>query len=277
MLKNLLFLVLFSSLVIGQNLNERTIELVRIELIVKNLTTSSTWYINNLGLERKNKVDNTMLLANDSFELLLKENKYALPEQMFQLPKGIEFLDGYSKIGFATNNINNLYTDLLKKRVTVFRELTKGDFFEGQYFIVTDPDGNFIQIFSNSSQANKNVTILKPFMIGKVVSNIEKQIDWFTKNFNSKLTELFDMQEFKMKIGYLEIKDIYFELLETKVSAAKSALNIKSNRENLLGISSITFKLKSNDPIKSNSDLKQSDNTYYIIDNNEDLIKFIFE
>lgn len=277
MLKKLLLLMLFCSFLIGQNVNERTIELVRIELIVKNLTNSSNWYINNLGLERKDKNDNTMFLANDSFELLLKENKYALTEQMFQLPKGVEFIDGYSKIGFATNNINNLYTSLLKKKVTVFRELTKGDFFEGEYFIVTDPDGNFIQIFSNSSQTNKNVTILKPFMIGKVVSNIDKQINWFTKIFNSKLTELFDMQEFKIKIGYLEINNIYFELLETKVSAAKSALNIKSTRENLLGISSITFKVKSDDPILKNTDLKNSNNIFYIIDNNEDLLKFIFE
>lgn len=271
MIKKVLFIFLTISLMIAGNNN--SFELTKIEIVVKNIEISLKWYKENLGFTVRSSQGNSTVLSSGSFELILTGNNQALSEKEFNLPDGIEFIEGYSKIGFVTNNLDKLYKDMIKKRATIFREISEGEFFEGKYFIVTDPDGNYIQIFSTNENPDKNVTILKPFLIGKVVKDADAQTKWYETNFNGKISEVLDLPEFKLKIGYLEFNNIYFELLETKVSVSKSSKGISPDRKNMLGISSITFSADSSHPLLKSIEQKsliQKDNT--IIDNNEDKI-----
>lgn len=261
--KFFLSILLFSFIFVqAQNDKNNSLFPVGLTIIVNDLQISSNWYKENLNFQVHKKLPQKYVLQRGDFYLELKSVDGSLNEKDIKLPEDYKFINGYSKFSFVVDNLKGLYNHLFINGVNVFRPITEGEFFQGKYFVITDPDGNYLQFFSNSdSDIKVNQIKMKPFLMSKMVSNIEESIEWYKNVLNCNVSETLDIPDHNLKLGYLELNGFYFELIQTGVSLNKSSLD-KFKDKHIQGFCNLT--LYAEDINNTVSAIKATD---YVINN----------
>jgi len=125
---------------------------------VSNIDSSALWYQNILGftlVDKKEFTDYNLkiaMLKKNAFEIELVERKNSISRESLlkNYPKESE-IQGFSKLTFTTNNIDSADMHLRKNGVKYLFNLQKSNIpnKENQkWLIVSDPDGNWIQLVS---------------------------------------------------------------------------------------------------------------------------------
>jgi len=226
---------------LAQNSSESSFFPVGLTIIVNNMSVSSDWYKENLNFSIHKKMPGHQILKRGDFYLKLKAIEGSLNEKDIKLPEDYKFINGYSKFSFVVDNLKGLYNHFFINGVNIFRSITKGDYFQGKYFVITDPDGNYLQFFSNGdSDIKVNKIKMKPFLVSKIVGNLENNIDWYKSILNCNVSEKLDIPEHNLKLAYLELNGFYFELIQTGVSLNKTSLE-KFKDKFIQGFCNLTF------------------------------------
>lgn len=236
------YIILLTTFQIFAQSNEKISYLpIGLTIIVNDLENSTNWYRENLNFKTHKKLPSRYILKKDDFYLELKVVDGSLNEKDIKLPDDYKFINGYSKFSFAVDNLKGLYNHLFINGVNVFRPITKGNFFEGTYFVITDPDGNYLQFFSkNDSDIPVEKIKMKPFLMSKMVGDLDENIEWYQSVLGCTVSEILDIPEHNLKLGYIELNGFYFELIQTGVSANKSELEKFKNKE-IQGFSNLTL------------------------------------
>ena len=258
-------LFLFSISVFAQVQETPKLIPMGLTIIVDDVQGSSEWYKSNLNFTVHKSMDSKVILKKSDFYLELKESDGSVNEKELKLPEQYKFINGYSKFSFVVDNLKGLYNHLFINGVNIFRPISKVEFFEGEYFVITDKDGNYLQFISNEKSDTPVKKIkMKPFIMSKMVSDLEESIDWYKNVLGFTVSEVLNIPDHELKIGYIELNGFYFELIDTGVSTNKSELSEYQNKE-LQGFSNLT--LFTND-INSISNFIKSTN-YYLNNNIE--------
>jgi|GEM_PF-5214267 len=120
---------------------------------VASLDTSVNWYQDNLGFKivrRAEAPDHTIKMVNverDGFQIEIVENTSAISVQQ-KLP-GIDgdLVRGFKKIAFRVDDISRWASELKSKKAVFRYDIRDSASFPGKWFIIEDPDGNWIQFF----------------------------------------------------------------------------------------------------------------------------------
>ena len=110
-------------------------------------------------------------------------------------PEGSSALNGFFKIGFQAADILGMYDKLSKTRgVNIAAPLddllpVKGVAWPDQYFLLNDPDGNYVQIFSLKPGQSVPGTQLIPFLMASSSSDLNRSIDWYREHLNAQLID----------------------------------------------------------------------------------------
>lgn len=235
-------LLLFSTLTtFAQKDQTNSFSPVGLTIIVNDLSISSNWYKENLNFRVHKKMPERRILQRGDFYIELRAIAGSLNEKDIKLPEDFKFINGYSKFSFVVDNLKGLYNHLFINGVNVFRPITKGEFFQGEYFVITDPDGNYLQFFSNGDSDIKiNDIQMKPFLISKMVGDLDESVKWYQSILNCNISEILDIPEHNLKLGYLELNGFYFELIQTGVSLNKTDLD-KFKDKHIQGFCNLTF------------------------------------
>ena len=121
------------------------------------------------------------LLQMNEFFLELVKFDHSISKSDLALPEGHSNLHGFLKIGFSVNNIERYY-ESLSKDVSILAPLDDLPPIEGhqwpeKYFLLTDPDGNYVQFFSRVGKPTKSK--LSPFLIGISTPDIQRSMAWY--------------------------------------------------------------------------------------------------
>lgn len=121
-------------------------------VIVQNIDKSVQWYQSVFGFTVKTKMNEpnvykVVILESPTFMLELIELTGSLTrtEVLKEKPEGTQ-IQGHSKIGFLVNDIDKCLRHLKAIGVNVPRVWTDQGT-KKRNFLITDPDGNYIQFF----------------------------------------------------------------------------------------------------------------------------------
>lgn len=110
------------------------------------------------------------------------------------LPQGYFEIDGFFKMGFQAKDITGLYQSLAAKEeikmVSPLSELSPvaDDYaWPGQYFLIEDPDANYIQFFSLKEGQSQPREVLSPFLMAVSSPDINASIDWYETHLGAIL------------------------------------------------------------------------------------------
>ncbi len=204
--------------------------------MVDNLAKTKQWYKDNLNFEEVSTTGNEVLLRLVDFELRLNHSPTALRRDSVQLP--VRYLQGYFKLGFATNDIEQLYSDLQGVDVRLMGEIFDDANLDRKSFIAFDPDGNRIQFFSS---VLPDAEALVPFFVAVITSDLEKTVQLYSELLESPEIIENDLASRDIYIRLLHKPEMLIELIHTPSNSISA--EVVPGHENLEvhGISQITF------------------------------------
>lgn len=118
------------------------------EFVVSDIDISKDFYINILGfkLEYERNEDKFVFISLGNIQLMLEQGtKEELEDMKYPFGKGVNF-------SFGVDNVEDIYSKLLKRNYPIKRELRKREFRVNDEiviqmeFSILDPDGYFIRI-----------------------------------------------------------------------------------------------------------------------------------
>ncbi len=197
-----------------------------IAITVSNLDNSIEWYKTHLQFETDTIMEfpdydlriGLLKLGDFFLELIDFENSVSKCE--LSLPDGKTEINGFFKMGFQTNDIEELYSELKDNKAKVvapidFLPPIKGKNWPEKYFLIEDPDGNYIQFFSKEKNPSGYDISLTPFLVAVSSPDIDSTIEWYKTHFGATL--------FSPKVGnkgnervLIKIGDFIMEIGEFK-------------------------------------------------------------
>ena len=186
----LAFLVLFGCNKKQSEVAPDNFEPRLIAIAVKDIATSIQWYTQKLGfVVEKDIVELTdyhlkrAFLKLDDFHLEIIEYDTAYKASEI-LPTADSYIGGMFKIGFLLHDIQRVYNRFQEMEdveiLAGIGELPENSLpikWPSKYFLVQDPDGNYIQFFDSGK--NENAV---PWLFMVTVENLENAISWYTSN-----------------------------------------------------------------------------------------------
>ncbi|WP_425410102.1 VOC family protein [Hyphococcus sp.] len=131
-----------------------------IAISVSDLDDASAWYVTYFNFEETKRYafpEDGMRIAfleRNGFELELIEianaAPYAAPD-----PDNPSTRQGYNKLAFYSEDIDALYTNAQDRGAQVHSVLSNSNRTGGRFFILLDPDGNWVQVFGPALQSDK--------------------------------------------------------------------------------------------------------------------------
>jgi len=149
-----LFYIL-SILMVQHLFGQISIEPARIGIFVSDVEKASSWYEDNLDFKTYKKMefpeyDNLKIyfLKNGTFEIELieKTTSFSIATLKPDYNMNSEPLEGFFKITFKVNDIDQVYHKLKDNGVKEMFGLTYDQEFDQYYCIIMDGDGNVIQL-----------------------------------------------------------------------------------------------------------------------------------
>lgn len=206
----LLALLVLSSCGIDQSKNLESPLLIKpylISLIVENREVSIDWYMQILDFEEDTTVhflDSGNLtidfLKLGNFRLEIISNALATQVDRSKLPNEYANVHGLIKIGFVTADLEKIKTQALEKKAEVIvgpadlPALKSGQSWPNQFFLLKDPDGNYVQFFKGNEEFNKKYELkgefkLAPFLAMYSVKNFDQSLKWFQEQVGFEFVE----------------------------------------------------------------------------------------
>lgn len=178
-----------------------------ITIVTKDVERLADWYVNTLEFSASE--NNTLLQLND-FSILLEENIRASHRDSLKNLYDIMHVPGFFKVGFLTNQFDNLIASLRNKDVEFVGSIIKDEVSDRRSQIIKDPDGNRIQLFEDNGRYK-----LKPYFVSLIVENIGEQEKWYQLKFQVTEMHNLDIPEKDTYIRLLEGEDFLIELINT--------------------------------------------------------------
>ncbi len=151
-----LFLLLISKLSFCQSPELSNPKPFFISISISNIDTSIQWYHNNLGMTVKNRIDSrergfkqaNLERFQMQIELVELDSSISRHEEILKAFGG-RSIQGFTKFGFTVIDFNNWYSFFSEKKVKFVGSIIKNESTGKRMFLVSDPDGNLIQVFEN--------------------------------------------------------------------------------------------------------------------------------
>jgi hypothetical protein len=123
-------------------------------IIVANIDSSVTWYINTFNLTLRNRVDNSergykqaiLISKLTMIELVELKKGIGRDSLLNKFPQGTQ-LHGLNKFGFTVPDIDALQKELTQKNVTFLGRMVTDQVSNKRTFLIVDPDKNMLQFF----------------------------------------------------------------------------------------------------------------------------------
>ena len=190
-----------------------------IALCVEDIDVSIHWYTQYLGFEVEKEIQDypdyglkLAFLKLDSFHLEIMEMDKSLKPSAV-LPNAESYLGGVFKLGFKSNDLEKLFNELKRneevKFLTGLGDLPKDQMpipWPKRYFLIQDPDGNFIQFFDSGHRE------ISPWITMIIVDHIEASKSWYATNLG--FSHIKTVGEEGNKRAILKREDFIIELYE---------------------------------------------------------------
>lgn len=165
-----------------------------VALTVEDLDATVAWYRESFGfsVEERERYDDHHLefaiLVLDGQRLeLVRFDRVLDPAAL--LPEGAQAVNGLLKIGFRVADIEGLSAAMTKRGVEFVAPLSPLPRLDGlppdwpeSYFLVRDPDGNYVQVFSGG-EADAPPRL---FLAAIAVADLETSIAWYGETLGTK-------------------------------------------------------------------------------------------
>ena len=192
-----------------------------VALCVEDIETSVAWYTENLGFEIEKEVEEypayglkLAFLAADGFHLEILEKNNSV-KQSEVLKNEDHYIGGIFKIGFKSNDLDSTFHQLKSKAdvdfVTDIYDLPEYQStlpWPDRFFLIKDPDGNFIQFFDTGTRGKSL------WLIMITVDSLDESISWYGKNLGFRHIATFGDTGNKRAI--VERDDLIVELYEPR-------------------------------------------------------------
>lgn len=238
-----------------------------IALFVEDIDSSLNWYKEKLNFEVERSIEEypdyglkiAFLESNDfHLEIIEKANSFKQSEITINQDR---YVGGVFKIGFKTNDLEKVYNQLKKfndvEFVTDIGILPENKIpipWPTKFFLIKDPDGNFIQFFDlgNSKQISLWLTMI-------TVDSLENSIFWYSEFLGFKHHKT--MGEKGNRRAVLERNNYVLELFEPNEVIKASQISVDTT---VLGFRKIAFEIKdltylAKDKIEIVSPIEKSD------------------
>ncbi len=124
------------------------------------------WYSQNLGLERS-AIPNELKVLGESFEIVFSSTSVPTPEGR---------TTGFFKIGFSTNQLDEIYSTMQSNRVSFRGEPFFDDNLKQRSLVTLDSDGNRVQLFEDPGSLT-----LSPYFFSVMAKDFEATKAWYEK------------------------------------------------------------------------------------------------
>ena len=172
-----------------QTTEEDTFRPSLLALFVEDIDRSIDWYTEKLHFKIEKETEEypdyglkiAFLELNDfHLEIIEKLDSF---KKVDVAPDDDEYIGGTFKTGFTTKDLESLYNELKKHDdvtfITGIGELPERQLptkWPSKYFLITDPDGNFLQFFDSGESE-----LISPWLTMITVENIENSISWYSE------------------------------------------------------------------------------------------------
>ena len=236
-----------------------------IGIVVSDMETSMAWYTQNLAFERDTVMHfptsgiTVGMVHQGSFFLELVSFKKSIAAKNLQLPGGSTSINGFFKIGFEVKDLEHLYNHLNSRQVKVVAPIDalQRPNFDGpwpdKYFLVEDPDGNYVQFFSARPESDFQ-TSLKPFLMGLATPNLNESINWYQKQLGAQLLDrvgtvgneraVLDIVGFILELGQFEGYINYGELSDNPTHPFYQVHGVKKLSFHMEGIRQLSHQMQ---------------------------------
>ncbi len=153
------FLALISILFcVGTADAQANIKSSGVAMVVSDIKKAQQWYQQNLGFKSVNKMDfpefdnlQIQILNNQGFELELmsKNSSFTIQDHVPDYSVNKQPMQGFYKWVLKVKNFDEMYELHLKNKVTILHQKTYDKTFKRHFYIISDPDGNSIQIIES--------------------------------------------------------------------------------------------------------------------------------
>ena len=244
----LILISLFVGLMIfnPSHVSQKTFQPQLIGIWTSNLETSVDWYVSNLGFEIEEKIKEypafnlkVAFLKKENFHLELLEKKPSFHSSEIFADENHN-LGGIAKIGFLVENIEEKYEELQATGqvdfVTEIGSLPEPGFelkWPKRYFLIRDPDGNYIQFFSYDDASEAGAA---PWLVMITTGDIEHSIAWYTGNL--EFTHHHTMGNTGNRRAILSRNNFVLELFEPSITTHRESFSKDST---ILGFDKLAF------------------------------------
>lgn len=192
-------------------------EVKKLTIITKNAEQLAKWYEKNLDFDRSLEND---LLYHKNLTILLEENDKAKHRDSTKVAYNLDRLPGFFKIGFLTNQFDNLVESLRENEVKFVGGVVTDKIQDRRMLVIKDPDGNRIQLFEDRGPHK-----LKPYLVSLIAEHIGEQEKWYQMKLPVATTHNLDVPDQEIYIRVLEGSGFLIELIETTDRPVKSELD----------------------------------------------------
>jgi len=218
-----------------------------IALFVEDIDSSLNWYKEKLNFEVERAIEEypdyglkIAFLESNGFHLEIIEKTNSFKQSEINRSED-RYVGGVFKIGFKTNGLENLHNDLKELEdvefVTDIGVLPENKIpipWPTKYFLIKDPDGNFIQFFDSGNSKQ-----ISPWLIMLTVDNLESSISWYSKTLGFKHHKTMGKKGNQRAI--LERNNYVLELFEPNYVIKANQISTDST---VLGFKKIAFAIE---------------------------------
>ncbi|MEQ9402660.1 MAG: VOC family protein [Cyclobacteriaceae bacterium] len=240
------------------------IEPALLAMSVKDLDISTKWYTENLGFS----LDTTMLfpdyglkinlLALDQFRLELIAFDDPIIVDLVMLPTEHSNIHGFIKFGFLTKNLEAIVSRMETTNAEIVAgpaqlpALSSGEPWPERFFLVEDPDGNYIQFFAGEESFLNSFSFsgsfsLTPFLAMISVEDFEGTRRWY-EDLGFNYIEGVDTRGNQR--GLLSVGNFILEIGSFKDDVSIDQLNISDKeKNNMVRLNKLAFNIDYTDSL----------------------------
>jgi catechol 2,3-dioxygenase-like lactoylglutathione lyase family enzyme/predicted enzyme related to lactoylglutathione lyase len=215
-----------------------------ITLQVSSLDRSISWYKEMLGFEMDNrytyikqKTKIAVLKLKDFYiELIQNTASTSQTPTMYAVPDY-----GYYKMGFLVTGFDDFYQELKQKHPDQVNGVISSEVNGYTYFDLYDPDSTLIQIIASAKSMDS--LVIRPYIIGIKVSDMESEINWYEQNLDLTFTRKWEVADRGIYVRQLYADGFIIELQKETSGQypLKESGQAGINKEMIRGICKMTL------------------------------------